>query len=201
MRKVERIFIVVMLVSVFIFFFKSCDYSDAKSNTPKTPAHKYEFRVATNEESESAAFMGSQICRMCGAVDYEYDMGKVYGQLITLFGEPKYLTKDMENLYEYDIVATDEEGNEVFLYAYNGPTGPAIGGDTDDEAAVAAAEDLANFIKSASPSDYELEAYYLDGPSKVNMEVKDGKVSVIEVRLSEEEFQEAVNEVYGDMAD
>lgn len=50
------------------------------------------------------------------------------GQLKTLFGEPLYMTKNLEEQYTYCIMAVDGEGKEIYLTAYSGPSGPAIGG-------------------------------------------------------------------------
>lgn len=196
MRKVERILIIVMLITAGIFFLKSC-----KTGVPKAPEHKYEFRAATDEESKNNIFLGSKLCDVYNYSDEGINVATAYGQLRTLFGEPKHITKDMENLYEYDIVATNEEGKEIYLYAYNGPSGAAIGGDISDEAASDAAKQLARWISYQTPADFECEAYYFDGPSKVVMEVKDGKAKVWETRLTGEEYQKAYDECYGNLED
>ena len=117
----------------------------------------------------------------------------------SLFGEPAYTTEDFENLYAYNIVATDKIGNKIFIYVYNGPTGPAIGGDTSDPEAVEAAEELVKVIQGAEPADYYCEAYYYDGPTKLIIEVKNGKGKVTEFPLDEGDFEELYKDYYDDL--
>lgn len=94
------------------------------------------------------------------------------GQLKTLFGEPLYVSENLENQFEYCISATDEAGNTFYLSAYSGPSGPSIGGCREAKEAALA---LVALIQEAAVSDYEYEGYYLDGPCKVRMGVKDGQ--------------------------
>lgn len=109
-----------------------------------------------------------------GYEDYGNQCALVYGKLRTLFGEPLYETEDDENLYAYCIRAISEDGSVIYLEAYNGPTGPAIGGE-QNEAALSAAEALANYIWQAQPSDYSCKSYYADTASVIEMGVQDGK--------------------------
>lgn len=97
------------------------------------------------------------------------------GQLMTLFGEADYTTDNNENLTSYVIGAEDKSGNVVYLEAYYGQSGPAIGGIYTDEKAKAAADELIELISGAKPTDYELKSIYEDIPATVIMGVKDGK--------------------------
>ena len=208
MKRVDFLFLIISLFALAVFTFSTAkpSYNTGKSgyNTSgfQSPGpHKggdYEFRVATSEESESLSFMGAQICHIYDFSDYEHDLAIAYGQMRSLFGEPAYTTEDLENLYEYNIIATDKKGNKVLLYVYNGPTGPAIGGDTSDPEAEAAAKELVKVIQCAEPVDFYCEAYYLDGPVKVTIEVKNGKGSVTEVPIDEKELEDVFNKLYGD---
>jgi len=137
----------------------------------------YKFRVATEEERKNS-FGTSRICNIYDYVTYasqfEEKTALVFGQLKFLFGEPLYVSKDLEAQYGYYITAEDENGSEYLLTAYSGPSGPAIGGNAEDEKTCAAAEALAEYIGNAEASDYAYSGYYMDGPSLVKMGIKDG---------------------------
>ena len=95
------------------------------------------------------------------------------GQLKTLFGEPLYITDDLEDQFAYCILALTEEGKEIYLHVYGGSTGPAIGGKQDKDSRDAA-DALAKMIVQAHPSDYEYEGYYWDGPTVVREGIRNG---------------------------
>lgn len=67
----------------------------------------------------------------------------------------------MEDQYLYSLRGQDEKGQEVFIYAYSGPSGPAIGG-LNDRDSLEAAEQLIELIKNAAPADYDYTGYYTD---------------------------------------
>ena len=196
MRKVEFLFVIVCLITLAVYAFRT-----VVPNGQPIGNSSYEFRVATSEDLEAGNFMGAQICHIYNTSDYDHDLAIAYGQARSLFGEPAYTTEDLENLYEYNIVATDKKGNEVYLYIYNGPTGPAIGGDTNDPAAEAAAKQLVKVIQKAEPADFYCEAYYFDGPTKLTIEVKNGKPKVTEVPLNDEQFEEMYYEFFSQFED
>lgn len=118
------------------------------------------------------------------------------GQLKTLFGEPLYMTKDLEEQYTYCIMAVDGEGKEIYLEAYSGPTGPAIGGMQDADSK-AAADELAELIVNAEPTDYDYEGFYLDTFSYVREGVRNGKPYWEEskIEISPEEVRRQLEEV------
>lgn len=133
---------------------------------------------------------GSKLCNI-----YE-DFSKyvlVFGQLKTLFGEPLYVTENLEEQYSYSISATDETGSIFFLDAYSGPTGPAICGLSE---AREAAEALAAYIRAAEVSDYDYEGYYLDAPCKVRMGVKNGQPYEEESELTDQEAAELFQKLF-----
>lgn len=111
------------------------------------------------------------------------------GQLKTLFGEPLYITEDLEDQYAYCISAADADGKKVYLHVYSGPSGPAIGGSHDADSRQAA-DELAELIAGAEAADYDYEGYYMDGPSAVKMGVRNGEPYTEEEEISEEEFAE-----------
>ena len=110
---------------------------------------------------------------------YEMESGEMhslfYGQMLTLFGEPDYVTQDNENMFSCAVSGTNDEGNEVFLEIYYGPSGPAIGGNAQGWTDRIAAFQLSQLIMSAEPTDYEWKSVYEDVPAKVRMGVKNGK--------------------------
>lgn len=126
--------------------------------------------------------------------DYEQNCAIVLGQLRYLFGEPHYMTNNLENQFSYIIRATDEKGNSLFLDAYCAGSGPAIGG-LDDSASKKAAHELAMYIRQSQTVDYDYEGYYLDGPSKVQQGIKNGEPYWEETELSINELKEFHEEV------
>ena len=126
------------------------------------------------------------------------DAAKVQGQLLTLFGEPAFTSKDFEIAYTYVIIAnTSGSGANTFvLTTYSGPSGPAIGGEMGVDDITEAAEKLKEYILAAHPSDYEYEGYYFDGPTRIHQGVKDGQVFFSETAMSDEEFDKAYRELY-----
>ena len=108
-----------------------------------------------------------------GAWAYQGGSTLCLGQLKTLFGEPLYVKKNLEDQYAYCILAAGEDGKEIYLQVYSGPTGPAIGGEQDADSA-RAADALAELITSAKAADYDYEGYYMDGPCIVREGVRGG---------------------------
>lgn len=137
-------------------------------------------------EEEKILAGSSWLCRIYD--DFKKDVYAL-GQLKTLFGEPLYITENLENQFSYWILATDEEGNTYYLNAYCASSGPAIGGPAS---AKEAANALAEYIREAEASDYDYEGYYLDGPCKVRMGIQNGQPyeESEELILSSEELME-----------
>lgn len=123
--------------------------------------------------------------------DYGNQFSLIYGKIKALFGQPIYTTENLENLFLYCILATSEEGEEVYLDIYCAGSGPAVGG-MQDEKSQKAAKALVDYVRQAEPVNYAYKAYYLDGPSILEFGIKDGAsyYSETELRLSEKEFRE-----------
>ncbi|WP_130861192.1 hypothetical protein [Bacilliculturomica massiliensis] len=119
----------------------------------------------------------------------------IQGQLLTRFGEPLYLTKDLENAYEYIVEATDDKGNQLILSVYCGPTGPAVGGHSSAPGIEQAAEALKKYIEEAEPSDFDYFGYYLDTASKIEQGVSGGRAYFEETLMTEAEFMQALEEL------
>lgn len=158
---------------------------------------KYQFKTVDDQDKIS----GSKIFNIIDGFPSDYNEQKVliYGKLKTLFGDPLYEEKDVENQYTYGLVTTTEDGREIFLHAYNGPSGPAIGGQKDEESRKAAYQ-LLEMIQQAAPTDYDYAGYYLDGPSRIQGGIRNGVPYYEEVELddiSDEEMEKIFREVKG----
>lgn len=157
---------------------------------------RFEFKAQDRETMDRTSAMTSKIKSLTGYFPPDESI-LCLGRLKTLFGEPLYVTKDLENQYAYCILATDKDGKEVYLQVYSGPSGPSIGGNHDADS-MAAADELVEFVAAAEASDYEYEGYYLDGPCSVKDSVRNGVPYREEKELSDEEFQKAYKELYGE---
>ncbi len=163
---------------------------------------KFEFKAQDMETMNKTAMGTSKIRNILGpeAGAWAYQGGSTLclGQLKTLFGEPLYVTKNLEDQYAYCILAAGEDGKEIYLQVYSGPTGPAIGGEQDADSA-RAADALAELITSAKAADYDYEGYYMDGPCIVREGVRGGEPYIEEEELdaSGEEFAKICEEIYG----
>ena len=140
----------------------------------------------------------SNICNLIDDyVDYGNKFSLVCGKIKSLFGQPVYETENFENLFSYCILATSEDGEEIYLDIYCAGTGPAIGGE-QDEGSKKAAKALADYIWKAKPVDYANKAYYMDGPTVLEFGIKDGApyYNEAELELSEKEFHELYAKLY-----
>ena len=117
---------------------------------------------------------GWNVAALLGLEDTQEHQASDLGKVKTLFGEPDSTSSDMEDLFSYDIVAEDSDGNVIPLEIYFGPSGPAIASPDGDEAKKAVTE-LAKKIIAAEPTDYEIQCVYEDVGVKVVLGVKDGK--------------------------
>ncbi|MBR4086136.1 MAG: hypothetical protein IKK33_17855 [Lachnospiraceae bacterium] len=109
---------------------------------------------------------------------YEMESGEMHsvfcGQVLALFGEPDYVTKNNEDLFSLAVCGKRGDGEEVFLEIYYGPSGPAIAGGNEWSDRTAAFQ-LSELIVNTNPIDYEWCSIYQDVPVKVKMGVKNGK--------------------------
>lgn len=137
----------------------------------------YKFRRATKKERDEGHDGSHKIWGITNDTTAEEDYVLFFGRAITVFGQPDWTDEDWENMYSYLIVAEDGQGNEIILEVYNGSSGSAIGG-YDGENYKQAAEELAQLILSAEPSDYEWEGCYYDIPVNMKYTVRDGKAYV-----------------------
>lgn len=151
---------------------------------------KYQFKAVDDLKKMS----GSKIINIIDGFpsDYKEQTVLIYGKLKTLFGDPLYEEEDVENQYAYVVVTTTEDGREIFLNVYNGSSGPAIGGEQDEESRKAAYQ-LIELIQQAVPADYDYVGYFMDGPSQIREGIKNGVPYYEEEELddfSDEEMDE-----------
>lgn len=156
---------------------------------------KYTFK---SEGTRDKLPFGSLICHIIdGFIDYENQFALTYGKIKALFDKPIYETENMEELFSYCISATSEDGTTVYLDVYCAGSGPAIGG-LSDETSKEAAQELAAYIRQADPVDYSCKCYYMDGPSVLDVGIKNGQPFYHgeELILSEKEFKELYARLY-----
>lgn len=140
--------------------------------------------------------MSSGICSIYELDEnFEKNSAMVLGQLKYLFGEPIYITNNVENMFNYVIKATDEKGDSLLLEAFWAGSGPMIGG-SHDQNSFTAANELALLIQQSPVVDYDYEGYYLDGPTKVRRGIKKGIPYWEETEISEAEVENFKEEVF-----
>lgn len=150
------------------------------------------YKFQSVKDHEKLAGTG-KICNFIeNYAEYEAQFPLLCGKIKALFGQPIYETENLENLFEYCILATSEEETEgVYLSVYCAGSGLAVGG-MSDEKSQKAAKALIDYIRQAEPIDYEYKAYYLDAPTVLEFGIKDGVPysNETELNLSEKEFDE-----------
>jgi len=114
------------------------------------------------------------------------EMTCVFGQVLTLFGEPMFICESISNAYIYCIIATDINNKQFVLTVYHGQSGPAIGGETEKKGVYDAALALKKYIQEADTTDFEYIGYGFRGKVKVVMKIKDDKISWSEYETNAE---------------
>lgn len=126
--------------------------------------------------------------------NFEKNCVRVLGQLKYLFGNPRYITNNLENQFSYIIKAIDENEDYLLLEVYCASSGPAIGG-LNDKNSHFAAHELTTYIRQAPVADYDYKGYYLDTMSKVHYSVQNGVPSWEETEISEKEIEDFKEEI------
>jgi len=106
--------------------------------------------------------------------DYGKQSAAFRGSLLRLFGQPIEKSTLADEAYLYVIEAVDDKGNNWILSAYEGPSGPAIGGDILNNSILSVAESLLQLIEKTIPTDFEEIIYYQDSHTTVTYGCKDG---------------------------
>lgn len=124
-------------------------------------------------------------------VDYGNQFSLLCGKIKALFGEPIYMTENLENLFSYCILATSEEGEEIYLDIYCAGSGLAVGGMSNGQSRKAA-KALVDYVRQSEPVNYAYKAYYLDCHTALEFGIRDGAPYYNETKLnlSEKEYRE-----------
>ncbi len=101
-------------------------------------------------------------------------MASFRGSVLALFGPPLYTSDLADESYEYIIEATDRTNKSWILTVYDGPSGPAIGGDSFDDSILPPAKALWNLIQNTKPADFGATVYDDDTNNTVTYGCKDG---------------------------
>lgn len=159
-----------------------------------------EYRFKNVKEFDESKIIGtSKLCDIYNIMEcldcFEEKAAVAFGQLKRAFGEPMYISENMEQQYEYQIIAEDENGKNIYLSVYSGSSGPSIGG---ADVAIEAAEKLAEYIRGMDTVDYDYKGYYMDAPAVIKMGIKDGSpyYGAEELELSDEEFTKLYKKLY-----
>ena len=115
--------------------------------------------------------------------DYRMSTVRFRGALLRLFGNPYHSSTLSDEAFDYIIEVVDAANHRWILTAYEGPSGPAIGGDSFDRANLyPLAELLVKLIDSTTPADFEAVVYDDDTDNTVEYGYKDGEYYYREFR-------------------
>ena len=84
------------------------------------------YNFKRGKADKNVQMSGWNVAELLGLEDSQEHQASYLGKVKTLFGEPDSTSSDMEDLFSYDIVAEDSDGNVIPLEIYFGPSGPAI---------------------------------------------------------------------------
>lgn len=152
--------------------------------------NKYRFRIL---EDESKCDGTSKV------FDLDTDMenvARIWGSLITMFGQTKYVSQEMEEAFDYWLEAVDSENETLVFSIYHGATGLAIGMHKKYENSDKAKEMVDEFmekLKTTIPTDFNYVGYYWDYGCKVEMGVVNGKAYARDIELDEEDYDDYYN--------
>lgn len=147
--------------------------------------HTYEFIRDIGSSDSLEGFCNP--VRLCGFEGEE--QARVYGSLLSLYGRPDYESEDMEDMYQYRLIVTRDDGRQAVLLVYSGPTGASVSTVAKDEdIKEGAAFALKQLIDQTPPADYSYQGYYWDGPVKIECGSKDHVPYYREEELSIEEI-------------
>ncbi|WP_419891589.1 hypothetical protein [Paenibacillus xylanexedens] len=104
------------------------------------------------------------------------ESAKFRGSLLTLFGDPLYKSDNAEDAYHYLIEVSKDASKWCFM-VYEGPSGPSIGCDSNENQpnAIEASKALLEKIRETTPSDFNEVIYYEDFDSKITYGCKNGE--------------------------
>ena len=148
------------------------------------------FRSVTDKEEQNGWNWGSYIRSIGSVATNPMEMPLTYGRLLKLFGEPAFTSENLEDMYNYLILGTDEEGNTYQLVAYSGPSGPAIGGDSSNPKLAEVAAALDEYINASDYVDFDYTGIYEDYDVEVKMGIQNGEPYMEENEMEDIDFEE-----------
>ncbi len=147
------------------------------------------------ESLDFSAYNGGAYLMDFGEMSSQEDAAIVEGKLLTAFGSPVETSENYENSFNYFIRATANDGRSVVLNVYS--VGVVhIGASQRDEITIQAANALVEYVNAFKPTDYERTVYYLDFDLQIDIQVKNGMVTINESQISEEKSSELFDEFY-----
>jgi hypothetical protein len=116
------------------------------------PIH-FEFQAIqdTSLVAGTGKLVGHSVAGDASAKDPRKYAAAFRGALLHLFGEPLSSSAFADEAFEYVVQASDAEGTTWIPTAYEGPSGPAIGGNVADSTIHPVAEALLHLIESTPP--------------------------------------------------
>jgi hypothetical protein len=139
---------------------------------PPSSAESYTFRAL--QDGNLGAWTGP-LLRMPQSGDFYLHAAAFRGAALRLFGAPLGTSENAEAAFDYVVEACDSRGNSWILTVYQGPTGPAIGGNRSDPSACPPAEALLHLLETTTPADFEAVMHYADADFTVVYGCKDGQ--------------------------
>jgi hypothetical protein len=149
------------------------------SNSPQGE-HMYTFRALKEEKLQygTSKVNGPSLAKMqdlAGQGKFGEYTAAFRGAVLKLFGTPLWSSDDGENAYGYVIEVSDKSGKTWILTVYQGPSGPAIGGNSRDESILLVSEALMREFETTLPDDFDAVTYIEDYDTTVAYGCKDGK--------------------------
>lgn len=139
------------------------------------PQEHYSFRAISDDRSLTGTGKLMNPPFPASMEQFGQNVAAFRGALLHLFGEPLWASYLDDEAFGYAIQATDTKGNSWILSAYQGPSGPAIGGDTRDDSIYPVAEALLRLIEETQPADFEAVVYSEDEDSTITYGCKEGQ--------------------------
>lgn len=138
---------------------------------------------------------GSSYFMDFGIMETQEDAAIAEGKLLSAFGDPMFTSENAENSFNYVIRATADNGGSVILTVY-GMGVIHIGADQQDNFAQKAATALIEYVSSFSAADYSRTVYYLDYDLQIDIQVENGRATIVQSQISEEKINELIKEWY-----
>ena len=144
---------------------------------------------------DKSLVVGSVYFMDFGEMESQEDAAIAEGKLLSAFGQPEYTSENYENSFNYIIRATADNGESVILTVY-GMGVVHIGAEQQNDFAQKAASALIEYVNAFEPSDYSRTVYYLDFALQIDIQVKNGEVTIEQSQMSEEKISEIISKLY-----